>query len=102
MSAHPRMAAIGVKIGVISPNRGKCNRPSLGVRADNYWGGGRGIRTPGPFGLRFSRPSQSTTLPSLQTAFSHAQNIMKAGDPQAVAAVTRPDMRTQSFAGCRR
>src|SRR5215472_12488752 len=29
-------------------------------------GGGRGIRTPGPFGLRFSRPPQSTTLPSLR------------------------------------
>src|SRR5215467_14546334 len=54
MSAHPRMAAIGVKIGVISPNRGKENRLSPDVRAEIYSGGGRGIRTPGPFGLRFS------------------------------------------------
>lgn len=44
------------------------------------WGGGRGIRTPGPFGLPFSRRLPSTSRPSLHvTRRSHRRPTGKLG-----------------------
>ena len=74
-SASPAMHAVadGSFASWSSSNPCRSSRRSTRRRAapiSASLGGGGGIRTPGAFALRFSRPSPSTTRPLLRTDFS--------------------------------
>jgi hypothetical protein len=68
-------------------------------------GGGRGIRTPGPFGLLFSRQPHSTTLPSLrewQPERTQHSTIWRPVQGFSQASLSRNDAGSSRRIGCSR